>query len=160
MTHLGVQRRRLSALQTVFVKTVMPSLWAPIFVVIVVADPLAFDDTPWPNVKWLFVALMLMSGAQILWYSARLKRVAMDGSCLFVRGLLGGEAAVPLSAVGQVRQRRLFDRLVTVTFSRDTDVGTRVVFLPRARPRLAIWREDDVVGELREAARRATASSR
>jgi len=77
-----------------------------------------------------------------------------------VRGLLSGEAAVPLSAVSQVRQRRFFDRLVTVTFSRDTDVGTRVVFLPRARPRLAIWREDDVVGELREAARRATASSR
>jgi hypothetical protein len=146
MTHVKVQRRRLSTLQTLFVKAVMPLLWIMVFVQIVFGP--FFDDLTLPlrHVKWLFVALLLISGAQIGWYSARLKRVFMDDSCVFVRGF-AGEAVVPLSAVGQVRQRRFFDRLVTLTFNRDTDAGIATVFLPR-RTRWAFWREDEVVEEL------------
>lgn len=44
-------------------------------------------------------------------------------------------------------------RPVTISFLRDTDFGSRVVFMPRARWWL-FWRPHPVVRELEEAARR------
>jgi hypothetical protein len=75
-------------------------------------------------------------------WAAWLRRVATDGSSLFVSRSYGGQATVPLTDVLEVREWRGLDfRTVSVAFGRDTRVGRRIRFLapthflvPRSEP--------------------------
>ena len=149
-------RRRLDSRWTWSVKVLNPVVWtlslASIMVGILSLPP---DPTDVPAPFWgMFAVAMVVGAVAVGWLAWSLKWVEMDETRLYVRGLRD-EAVVPLVEIDRVTQNRwLNTRHVRVSFRRDTDAGTRVVFLP-ARTRWAFWREDEVVEALRLAATRA-----
>ena len=105
---------------------------------------------PPPEVKWLFLAILLGGITSICWWCVPLMRVVMTDSELRISNFLR-EIVVPLSDVDQVTENRWVNvHPVTVQFIRRTDFGHRIVFMPQARP-FPLFSSHPIVAELRAA---------
>ena len=94
------------------------------------------------------------------WSVGRLKHVEIDDEMLYVSNYLV-EDAVPLADIEKVTQRRgLNVEPVRVTFRRETDFGTKILFAPPGLYNWRFWREHPVVDELRRASQHARTKAR
>jgi hypothetical protein len=109
---------------------------------------------------WLLILVLLATVAYACWFSVRPrpKRVAVDGSALYVSNYLR-EITVPPGDIEHVTEGRWLNaRLVTVHFSRETEFGSATVFWPKAR-RFGAFGPHPIVAELGAAAQRARGST-
>jgi hypothetical protein len=105
---------------------------------------------PTPEMKWVFLAILLVGSAVIYAWGLRLMRVVMTDGELRISNYRR-EIVVPLSEVDQVTENRWVNiHPVTVQFVRRTDFGQRIVFMPKARP-FALFSSHPIVAELRAA---------
>ena len=111
-----------------------------------------FGDRPPPpeEMKWLFLAGLLVGSIVMYWWCMRLMRVVMTDRELRISNYRR-EIVVPLSDVDEVTENRWVNiHPVTVQFVRRTDFGHRIVFMPKARP-FALFSSHPIVAELRAA---------
>lgn len=112
------------------------------------------DRPPPPDVKWVFLAGLTVGSICLYMWGVRLVRVVMTDRELRISNYRR-EIVVPLSDVEQVRENRWINvHPVTVQFVRRTDLGYRIVFMPKARP-FALFSSHPIVAELRAAIERA-----
>src|SRR5512141_1982974 len=83
----------------------------------------------WP----LFLPLEVAVAASFYWYYIRLKKVTVVADGLVISNYLR-EIKVPWRDIVQVSGSRwVSGHQVTITFDRDLDFGTSIIFLPRVR---------------------------
>ena len=99
------------------------------------------------SAKWVFLAMWFFGGIMSIRQGLKLKRVLLDGGTLVVSNYFH-EDRIPLSAIIDVRQGR-FDRTVTIELSDPNPFNGTVSFMPAGRSRVAFWKEDAIVPELR-----------
>ena len=105
---------------------------------------------PPPDMKWLFLAVLVVGSIFMYWWCGRLMRVVMTDMELRISNYRR-EIVVPLSDVEEVTENRWVNiHPVTVQFVRRTDFGHRVVFMPKSRP-FALFSSHPIVAELRAA---------
>ena len=145
--------RLVSSRVTFWMKFVFPPLWIAGFGAGTVGVWLS-DGQPRGPPAAMFLGFWLVGTALIWWSCARLKRVRVDETHLYVSNYRT-EVSIPLANVRRVSESR-WDRgrPVTVEFRTPTPFGQRIVFLPKAR--WVGWFESHpVVAELRELSARA-----
>jgi hypothetical protein len=85
------------------------------------------------EMKWLFLGATVLGGILVYWFCMRLKRVALDDRWLYISNYLR-EIRVPLENVAGVSENRwLNTHPITVAFRQDTDFGSQIIFMPKAR---------------------------
>ena len=147
-----MNERMLSSAQTFWMKFVFPTIWISMFGLGTVAMLLgAFrgtDNTAPPEaMKWSFLAVWIVGTAFIYWGCARLKRVRIDESAIYVSNYLK-EIRIPFDDIAHVTENRWINiHPVTVHFRSATAFGDRIVFMPKIR--IFGWRSHPVVGGLR-----------
>ena len=161
---MDTPRRRLSSRQTFFVKYVWLGIMHVAFATVTVLaflGPIEFAGETFPeDLKWGLLFGWLVMGVGQHWRVGRLKQVEIDGEMLYVSNYLV-EDAIGLAEIEKVTQRRGPNvEPVYVTFSRETDFGTRILFAPPGLFNWRFWREHPVVDELRRASERARMQSR
>lgn len=109
-----------------------------------------------PEIKWLFLAGLVIGTALICWVSAGLKKVSVDDSDLHVSNYLK-EITTPFANIADVTENRFVrGRPVTIHFRQPTAFGSKITFLPAMR---MVWRgPQPVVAELKAMAAGAPAS--
>jgi hypothetical protein len=151
--------RTISSGQTIYMKVFFPVFWIGIFGAGTVGIFIASSRDPtdvFATMKWLFLAAWLLGSAFIYWRCAGLKRVRMDNEALYVSNYRE-ETRVPLHDVSAVSESRWINPPhVIIDFCRDTEFGSRIVFMPTARW-FGAWRAHPVVTEIRVAAHHAGA---
>jgi hypothetical protein len=114
------------------------------------------DRPPPPEMKWIFLAGLIVGSILIYWWGVRLMRVVMTDQELRISNYRR-QIVVPLADVDEVTENRWVNvHPVTIQFVRRTDFGFRIVFMPKRRP-FALFSSHPVVAELRgavEAAKR------
>ena len=150
-----MKERKLSSAQTFWMKFVFPAIWVSMFGMGTLALFLgAFrgpDNTAPPEgMKWSFLAAWLVGTAFIYWSCARLKRVRIDESAIYVSNYLN-EIRIPFDTIAEVTENRWINiHPVTIHFRSATAFGDQVVFMPKIR--IFSWKSHPVVSELRELA--------
>jgi hypothetical protein len=105
------------------------------------------------EVRWIFLVVVLLAAASVYWFCIRLKQVRIDDEALYISNYLK-EVRVPLRDIAEVTENRWVNiHPVTIAFQSDTEFGRSILFMPQIR--WFGWSSHPVVGELREAARRA-----
>ncbi len=95
-----------------------------------------------------------------LWWSFRLKRVAVDGETIHISDFLTREN-LPLGEILDVRENRwLKSHPVTIEFAGATLWGHSVHFMPKIRFLVPGWVSHPIVGELRDMVRWAKIGQR
>jgi hypothetical protein len=147
--------RTLSSAQTFWMKFVFPTLWISMFGLGTLALFLdAFrgpDNTPpSPDMKWGFLAAWAAGTVFIYWACARLKRVRVEDSTIYVSNYLK-EIRIASDAIAAVTENRWLNiHPVTIHLRSATEFGDRITFMPKMR--IFGWRSHPVVAELRELA--------
>jgi len=154
--------RTLSSALTVAAKFLFPALWIGGFA-IATATLFLFPsswhgesgDPPGPALKWIFLGVTGVGAIFIMWSGGRLKRIRMDGTALYISDY-STEIVVPLRNVAEVTENYwVGGHPVTIRFRSDTEFGSQVTFIPKAR-----WSwfgvSHPAVNEIRLAAAQAT----
>jgi hypothetical protein len=129
---------------TFVTKFVFPSLWIPGFGAGAIASFFAASP-PLSRAGFLFA---WVAGPLFIWWAcARLKKVRIDGSNLYVSNYLQ-EICVSADAVSDVTENRWLNiHPVTIHFRRDTPFGCSVIFMPKGR--MIPFLSHPIVNELR-----------
>ena len=107
-----------------------------------------------------FLAVWICGSAFILWFSVPLKRIRLRADGLVVSNYRR-EIMIPYGAIERVTQNILITgRHATIHLHVETPFGRRITFIPVGLGKLAFWKEDDIVKELRQYAGRANSVSR
>lgn len=102
--------------------------------------------------QWVFLVAFFAGASLMLFTCIPLKRVILTPTGLRVSNYFT-DISVGLSAIEDVRQHRwLGGRAITLALRSSTDLGDTIRFLPATRSRLAFWRDDELVDELRHLA--------
>lgn len=108
-----------------------------------------------PADQLLFLVVWGFGSAFVLWGTVPLKRVCLKANGLSVSNYRR-EILIPFGAIERVSQDLFMNgRYVTIYFRYETPFGRRIKFIPAGFGKLAFWKEDDVVKELRRHAKRA-----
>lgn len=146
-------KRRLSSLQTFFMKIIFPALWIPVFgfgTIMMFLDEFEGADPP---IKWIFLFAWVAGGAFICWSCIRLKEVSADNDYLYVSNYLK-ETRIPLSDIYDVTENMWLNiHPVTIHLKSPSEFGDKIVFMPKVRP-FAFFSSHPVVTELKEWRRR------
>ncbi len=125
---------RVVSQSTVFWKFVFPGLWIVGFGAGAIASAL-FGESQGSS-RWVALGIWLVSSPLLVFFSARLRWVAISGESLRVSSYFR-EAAVPLSAVSRVTQSYLSrPQTLTVHVDRDTPLGRSFSFVAPGWPRI------------------------
>lgn len=146
--------RTISSAQTFVMKFVLPVIWLGGFGFITAVFFGAGDrfghGPPPPEMRWLFLVILLGGLLSIYWWAVPLMRVVLTERELRISNFRR-EIVVPLSDIDQVTENRWISvHPVTVQFVRRTEFGHRIVFMPVARP-FALFSSHPIVAELRAA---------
>jgi hypothetical protein len=149
--------RTISSAQTFFAKFCIPPLLIGIFgtgIRGMFLGTLTDHGRPMdPTFKWVYLAFSILACSFTL-LSARLKRIILDDGYLRISNFRR-EIVVPLRDIAEVTENRWINaHPVTVRFTKRTEFGDAVVFIPKARM-FALFSSHPIVDELREAAFRA-----
>jgi hypothetical protein len=154
-------RKILSSRQTFIMKYVFSAFWIIMFglgTLSIWGDDAAFaepEHNPFPlPVRWVFLLGWIVGTVLIYALVGRLKRVATDGTTLWISNYLR-EIEIPLGDVVDISENRWTNpRQVIVRMRYDRGFGERIRFMPRSRWVLP-WREHPDVTELRAHVRAA-----
>jgi hypothetical protein len=145
-------KRRLSSLQTVLQKVILPAIWIPLFGIVTLSMVFGSTGSHSASPNWLFVLIWIVGSAFIVWGSVRLKEVSVDDDYLYVSNYLK-EIAIPLSDIFDVTENRLLNyRPVTIHLKSPSEFGDKIVFMPTVRF-FAGFSSHPVVAELKDLAR-------
>ena len=150
-----MNNRTLSSAQTFSMKFLFPTTWISMFGLGTLGLFLgAFrgpDNSPPPGgMKWGFLAAWIAGTIFIYWACARLKRVRIEDSAIYVSNYVK-EIRIPFDAVANVTENRWINiHPVTIHLRSATDFGDRITFMPKIC--IFSWRSHPVVAELRELA--------
>jgi len=152
----------LSSKQTFWTKVIFPTLWIGGFAagtLVMFLQPGQDSAAPPPPIKWIFLTATIAGAAFLYWTCMRLKQVRMDDQALYISNYLR-EIRVPLQQVEEVSENRWVNiHPVTIDLRDESELGRRIVFMPKVRW-FALWSSHPVVKEIREAAERAGAAFR
>lgn len=147
--------RTLSSAQTVLMKIIFPVVWiagfgfGTLLLWTGAMHGVGGEPPPWA-MKWQFLCIWVAGSAFILWGCAGLKKVRLDGSCLYVSNYRR-EIKVPLTSIASVTENRWINiHPVTIHFRVPTEFGRKITFMPKVR--FFTWGSHPVVGELRHVA--------
>jgi hypothetical protein len=150
-----MNERMLSSAQTFWMKFVFPIIWISMFGLgtlgLFLGTFRGTDNSP-PSggMKWGFLAAWIAGTIFIYWGCARLKRVRIEDSAIYVSNYLK-EIRIPFDAVADVTENRWINiHPVTIHLRSTTEFGDRITFMPKIR--IFSWRSHPVVAELRELA--------
>ena len=87
-----------------------------------------------------------------IWQAIPMKRVCLEGDVLVISNY-STEYRFPLTTVVDVRQGRWFNRTITIELADPNPFNGAITFIPTGRQRVAPWRDDPLVTELRRLAR-------
>jgi len=142
---------KLSSAWTWFYKLFFGPIWILGFGLLtwLVVDDRLSSATP-PEVRGMFVLGWLAGVAMVLWLVPPLKHVALRDGRLRVSNYLRSWD-IPLGQIAEVRQNRWVKmRPIRVRLRQEVaGLGSSFTFMPPARVRIAFWREDPEVEELR-----------
>ncbi len=128
--------RMLSSRWTWFYKFAFPTLWIGGFGIGTLMMFLAPDSFSWDyprDLRWAFVAALLVGSAVIYWSCIRVKRVLLDSDAFLISNYRE-EIRVPLRDVERVSGSVLwYPKLIWLHFRRPTRFGSRVVFIAPMR---------------------------
>ena len=150
--------RTISSAQTFLLKFLFTPLWiggmgvttVPMFFGYVADRSHPVD----PHTKWLYLAVWIVGGLLLYGANAPLKRVSLTDTDLHVSNFRR-EIVVPLRDIDEVHENRWGGgRHITVRFTKRTEFGHEIVFMPLARP-FALFSPNPLVATLRQAAARA-----
>jgi hypothetical protein len=147
--------RTISSAQTFLMKFVFPTFWISIFgfgtLTLFLGGFRGPNNSPPPDgMKWSFLAGWILGTLFIYWACARLKKVRIDDSAIYVSNYLK-EIRVPFDAIAEVTENRWINiHPVTIRLRSASEFGDRVTFMPKMR--IFNWRSHPVVTELRELA--------
>jgi hypothetical protein len=153
-------RQLLSSRWTFVSKYVFPAIWIPGFGIGVVVTFLNPRTVLYNGVKgaapeyigFVFLGAWLIGSAFILYFTAPLKLVSIEGEDLVVSNYRQ-EWRVPLASISHVTQNRWLNlRPIAIHFREETPFGRTAVFMPPTRWRVLFWSEDPEVEELRRRA--------
>jgi hypothetical protein len=158
--------RTISSAQTFLMKVIFPVLWIGGFsastIMMFVAGEKIHDGLPHPpplEMKWSFLAILVVAAVFIYRSCIRLKRVEITDSTLHISNYLR-EIVVPMRDLDEVTENRWVNiHPVTLHFKRRTEFGHSVVFMPTARW-FAFFSSHPIVAELRALAARASTELR
>ena len=103
-----------------------------------------------PALVNLFWGMWCLGALFSLWWGYRLKRVAVDGDCIYVSDYFT-EDKLPLSDILAVTENRwLKGHPVTIEFASSTRWGHHIKFLPKVRVLVPSWVSHPIVAELRD----------
>jgi hypothetical protein len=143
-------RRTLSSPQTFVMKFILPALCLTGFA----AAAVLLRHSPPADGRWQFLGVTVLAAVFLYRSCIRVKRVAMDERWLYVSNYVR-EIRVPLEEINAVWDNRsIHCGLITVGFSRDTELGSRITFIPRMRW-WGSFRPHPVVAEIESASRQA-----
>jgi hypothetical protein len=153
--------RNLSSGSTFIAKYVVPGIWIPLVGVQVTAAYLKPVKVMYADARSLvpslganfYLVFWLLGSAMFFWFALPIKRVRLSDGAILVSNYFQ-EWRVPFGLIESVSQNRWGqNRQVTIRLRADVGFGTTVKFLPPRRWFLfRFWREDPVVGQLRELA--------
>ncbi len=150
-----MNERTISSAQTFWMKFVFPTIWIAIFglgtLAMFCGALRGHEHTAAPpEMKWAFLAAWIVGTAFIYWTCARLKKVRLDESALYVSNYLE-EVRIPFDAIADVTENRWINiHPITIHLRSATAFGDRIVFMPKLR--VFGWRSHPVVSELRKLA--------
>lgn len=159
----GTMERTISASTTLFFKYLFPAVWIGGFGLGALKLLFQPQDVLFNGVRGaatpanqLFTLVVWVFGsAFILWFSAPLKRVRLRADGLSVSNYWR-EVLIPFGAIERVTQNLLVSgRPISIHFRYETPFGRRIKFMPAGLGIFTFWKEDKVVKELRQCARRA-----
>lgn len=149
---LRFMKRRLSSLQTFFMKIIFPALWIPLFGLGPLMMFLGGFESPEQPPKWIFLFFWLAGSAFIYWSCIRLKEVSVDDDFLYVSNYLK-EIIIPLSEIYDVTENVWINiHPVTIRLKSPSEFGDKIVFMPTVRF-FAFFSSHPVVSELKGMAR-------
>lgn len=141
-------RRRLSSLQTIFIKIIFPTLWTLFFVVPTLS--MLFRRGEGSQSKWFLLLVWIAGSVFVWWGSVRLKVVSVDENFLYASNYLK-EIAIPLSDIYKVTENVwLNTHPVTIHLKSPSEFGDKIVFMPTTR--FSVFSSHPVVKELRQLA--------
>lgn len=149
--------RELSSAWTFWAKFVFPVVWISGFGLGTILLWFgSFHDRngsmPPPQLKFVFLGVWVVGSSFILWANAGLKRMRAGERRLYVSNYIR-EICVPFSAILDVKQNRWINsRPITIYFRDATEFGDKATFIPKRRIRIAFWRVDPIVNELKQLA--------
>lgn len=129
----------LSSRLTFTTKVVVPVLWISVFGI--VTGVLWFCSGVPLDTKWLFLVVWGIGALSFWWICIPLKKVRVIDDSLYFSNYRK-EIVVPLVFVDRVTENRWVNvHPVTIYFRRDTEFGSKIMFMP-------FWRSHPVVGEI------------
>lgn len=150
-------RRTISSAQTFLIKVILPVVWIGGFsaaTIFLFAGGSGERGAPDPSLKWTFLLVTLLGTALFYWSCIPLKRVELDDSALYVSNYRT-DITVPLRDVESITENRWINvHPVTIHLVRDTEFGSRIVFMPTRRW-FAFFSSHPIVAELRAAVARS-----
>ena len=145
-------RERLSSLMTPFQKFVFPAIW-PVLMVFFWYQVSRTGGLDLGSPLLLFGIFGVAGTAFIFWYAARLCKVEREGPDLILSNY-HQEIRVPLAEVAEVKCARWSKaKEITLLFRRQTELGSRVTFVPKTEWFLMGWGEHPLAEELRSLVR-------
>lgn len=145
-------KRRLSSLQTILVKFVLPGFWIPVWGLVVFRVFFGDSEDPDPMAKWAILFMWVMGSAIFYWTGVRLKDVSVDDNFLYVSNYLK-EIVLPLSEIYDVTESVWINiHPVTIHLKSPSQFGDKIVFMPKSRM-FALFSSHPVVKELKLLAR-------
>ena len=145
-------RRRLSSLQTIFIKILLPGFWIPVFGFVVLMSFIGSYEESDPIAKWVLLGAWVMMSAIFYWTGIRLKDVSVDDRFLYVSNYLK-EIVLPLSEIRDVTENVWINtHPVTIHLRSPSEFGDKIVFMPKTRV-FAFFSSHPVVEELKHLAK-------
>jgi hypothetical protein len=153
--------RTISAPATPFLKFLLPPVWILVFGWFTYGIWTHPETVVLNGVKgaatradqWLFLFAFCVGTLIILYYVVPLKRVILTEAGLRISNY-HEQILVPFDMIQRVSQSRwIGGRTITIVFRTDTRLGDAIRFAPSTQARLAFWRDDEIVTELRHLAR-------
>jgi hypothetical protein len=145
-------KRRLSSLQTILMKFLLPGIWIPLFgtgALTMFFRPVQSPDDP---PKWVFLFIWIAGSVFICWGSVRFKEVSVDEEYLYVSNYIK-EITIPLTEIRDVTENRwLNTHPVTIHLKSPSEFGDKILFMPTIRF-FALFSSHPVVSELKRLAK-------
>lgn len=105
------------------------------------------NSHPPEGMKFGFLGVWIVGSFFIYWACARLKRVRIKDSAIYVSNYLK-EIRIPFDAVADVTENRWINiHPVTIHLRSASEFGDRIIFMPKIR--VFGWQSHPVVAELR-----------